>query len=118
MKSTKQAASRSPRTERTGANGDKHKIPIRDLSRSLPMALMRAREAVMQYFRPHHRQHVVTEQQWRVLGVLSKVGELEIADLARQAVLMPPSLSRILRYVEAARMVKRRPVEGALRRSL
>jgi len=93
-------------------------IPIRDLSRSLPMALMRAREAVMQYFRPHHRVHGVTEQQWRVLRVLNKVGELEIADLARQTVLMAPSLSRILRDLEAARMVSRRPVEGDLRRSL
>jgi homoprotocatechuate degradation regulator HpaR len=93
-------------------------IPIRDLSRSLPMALMRAREAVMQYFRPHHRVHGVTEQQWRVLRVLNKVGALEIADLARQTVLMAPSLSRILRDLEAASIVRRRPVEGDLRRSL
>ncbi len=93
-------------------------VPIRDLSRSLPMALMRAREAVMAYFRPHHRKHGVTEQQWRVLRVLNKAGDLEIGELARRSVLMPPSLSRILRDLEAARMVNRRPVPGDLRRSL
>ena len=93
-------------------------VAIRDLSRSLPMALMRAREAVMAYFRPHHRKHGVTEQQWRVLRVLNKAGDLEIGELARRSVLMPPSLSRILRDLEAARMVNRRPVPGDLRRSL
>ena len=82
------------------------------------MALMRAREAVMQYFRPHHRAHGITEQQWRVLRVLYKSGDLEIAELARQSVLMPPSLSRILRDLEAAKMVKRRMVHTDLRRSV
>ncbi len=93
-------------------------IPLRDLSRSLPMALMRAREAVMQYFRPHHRLHGITEQQWRVLRVLYKSGDLEIAELARQSVLMAPSLSRILRDLEAAKMVSRRVVRTDLRRSV
>lgn len=93
-------------------------IHLRDLSRSLPMALMRARESVMQYFRPHHRRHGITEQQWRVLRVLHKEGEIEIADLARQTVLLAPSLSRILRDLVAADMVSRRPVEHDLRRSV
>ena len=72
----------------------------------------------MQYFRPHHRLHGITEQQWRVLRVLYKSGDLEIAELARQTVLMPPSLSRILRDLEAAKMVSRRVVRTDLRRSL
>lgn len=93
-------------------------IHLRDLSRSLPMTLMRAREAVMQYFRPHHRRHGITEQQWRVLRVLHKSGEIEIADLARESVLLAPSLSRILRDLLAADLVNRRPVEHDLRRSL
>lgn|SRR6185437_11880337 len=113
---------RKPPTRRQPAplleDADGEDVPIRDLSRSLPMALMRAREAVMAYFRPHHRKHGVTEQQWRVLRVLNKAGDLEIGELARRSVLMPPSLSRILRDLEAARMVNRRPVPGDLRRSL
>jgi len=116
MKTPRNAAPAGARKER--ANGTAPKIPLRDISRSLPMALMRAREAVMQYFRPHHRLHGITEQQWRVLRVLYKSGDLEIAELARQAVLMPPSLSRILRDLEAARMVNRRVVRTDLRRSI
>ncbi|HVW67937.1 MAG TPA: homoprotocatechuate degradation operon regulator HpaR [Steroidobacteraceae bacterium] len=116
MKTPRNPAPGTARKER--ANGDVPKIPLRDLSRSLPMALMRAREAVMQYFRPHHRLHGITEQQWRVLRVLYKSGDLEIAELARQTVLMPPSLSRILRDLEAAKMVSRRVVRTDLRRSV
>jgi|SRR6185437_379400 len=118
MKTSRKTGSGTPE-ERSGEPGSNvPKIPLRDLSRSLPMALMRAREAVMQYFRPHHRSHGITEQQWRVLRVLYKSGDLEIAELARQSVLMPPSLSRILRDLEAAKMVKRRVVHTDLRRSV
>ena len=45
-------------------------FPMRAFSRSLPMQLLRAREAVMQRFRPMLHQHGVTEQQWRVIRVL------------------------------------------------
>jgi homoprotocatechuate degradation regulator HpaR len=93
-------------------------IPLRDLSRSLPLALMRARESVMQYFRPHHRRHGITEQQWRVLRVLYKSGEMEATDLARQSMLLAPSLTRILRDLEAAKMISRRWAETDLRRSV
>lgn len=93
-------------------------VALRDLSRSLPLALMRAREAVMQYFRPHHRRHGVTEQQWRVLRVLYRSGELETTELARQALLLAPSLTRILRDLEAARMINRHWLESDLRRSV
>lgn len=79
---------------------------------------MRAREAVMQYFRPHHRRHGVTEQQWRVLRVLYRSGELETTELARQALLLAPSLTRILRDLEAARMINRHWLESDLRRSV
>jgi len=117
MTPTKKAVSGAIRKERAAPQGEK-KIALRDLSRSLPMALMRAREAVMQYFRPHHRQHGITEQQWRVLRVLYKSGDLEIGELARQSVLMAPSLSRILRDLEKARMISRRAVRTDLRRSV
>jgi len=104
-----------PRSAQRTSQQDIH---LRDLSRSLPLALMRAREAVMQYFRPHHRQHGVTEQQWRVLRVLYRSGELETSELARQSLLLAPSLSRILRDLEATRMITRRTVASDLRRSV
>ncbi|MGH7006661.1 MAG: hypothetical protein ACREIP_22160, partial [Alphaproteobacteria bacterium] len=56
-------ARRSLRREEAQANGGD--FPMRAFSRSLPMQLLRAREAVMQRFRPMLHQHGVTEQQWR-----------------------------------------------------
>ncbi len=90
---------------------------LRGYGRSLPMALLRAREAVMQQFRPNLRRHGVTEQQWRVLRALQSRGTLEVTELARATCLLPPSLSRILRDLEGRRLVLRRPVDNDLRRS-
>jgi hypothetical protein len=57
---------------------------MRPFSRSLPMQLMRAREAVMRRFRPHLASHGFSEQQWRVLRALADAGELEIGALAAE----------------------------------
>ncbi|HEY8335192.1 MAG TPA: homoprotocatechuate degradation operon regulator HpaR [Tardiphaga sp.] len=93
-------------------------IPMRDFSRSLPMALLRAREAVMRHFRPSLRAHGLTEQQWRILRALSSHGEIEVTELAAVAYLLGPSLSRILRDLEARRLIKRRLVKSDLRRNI
>ncbi len=69
-------------------------------SRSLPIALLRAREAVMANFRPMLAEHDVTEQQWRVLRVLSESGRLDASDLASRASILAPSLTRILKTLE------------------
>src|SRR3954447_747537 len=71
--------------------------PMREFSRSLPMSLLRAREAVMRQFRPSLRNHGLTEQQWRILRALGAVDAIEVTDLARVAFFLGPSLSRILR---------------------
>ena len=42
--------------------------------RSLPIMLLRAREAVMKRFRPMLKAHGLSEQQWRVLRVLNETG--------------------------------------------
>ncbi len=57
-------------------------LPMRAFSRSLPMELLRAREAVMKRFRPALRDHGVTEQQWRILRALAHSGALEVSALA------------------------------------
>ena len=88
-----------------------------DESRSLPASLLRAREAVMQYFRPLHRKGRVTEPQWRVLRVLYARGEMEATELARRSFLLAPSLSRILPDLEAASLLRRQAVAGDLRRT-
>lgn len=92
------------------------RLPMRDFSRSLPMALLRAREAVMREFRPVLRDHGITEQQWRILRALSVGAEMEIAELASATFLLGPSLSRILRDLEARRLVTRRASDDDLRR--
>jgi len=89
-----------------------------DDRRSLPIALLRAREAVMAYFRPHHRKGGITEQQWRVIRVLYLEGEMDAADLARRACLLAPSLSRILKDLEAAKYLKHRPGDSDSLQSL
>ena len=91
---------------------------IKDDRHSLPIALLRAREAVMAYYRPHHREGSITEQQWRVIRVLYLDGEMDAAELARRSYLLAPSLSRILRDLEATGYLKRRPGDADSRQSL
>src|ERR1700709_2939423 len=82
--------------------------PMREFSRSLPMSLLRAREAVMRQFRPSLRNHGLTEQQWRILRALTAVETIEVTELARAASLLWPVLPRILRDLEARHLIERR----------
>src|SRR5689334_25346371 len=97
---------------------DMHRVPMRDFSQSLPMALLRAREAVMRQFRPSLRKHDLTEQQWRILRALAAVDAIEVTELARLAFLLGPSLSRILRDLEARQLVERKTAEADQRRAV
>ena len=94
------------------------RVPMREFSRSLPMALLRAREAVMRQFRPSLRRHGLTEQQWRILRALAAVDNIEVTELARTAFLLGPSLSRILRDLEARRLIERKTAKTDLRRGV
>ena len=94
------------------------RAPMRDFSRSLPMSLLRAREAVMRQFRPSLRNHGLTEQQWRILRALTAVDAIEVTELARVAFLLGPSLSRILRDLEARQLVERKTAEADQRRAV
>src|SRR5271169_1589921 len=94
------------------------RVPMRDFARSLPMSLLRAREAVMRQFRPSLRNHGLTEQQWRILRALAAIDAIEVTELARVAFLLGPSLSRILRDLEARRLIERRVAKADLRRAV
>ena len=89
---------------------------MREFSRSLPMSLLRAREAVMQHFRPSLRDHGLTEQQWRILRALTSIDAIEVTELAHVAFLLGPSLSRILRDLEARHLIERKVVKVDQRR--
>jgi homoprotocatechuate degradation regulator HpaR len=81
---------------------------MRPFQRSLPMQLMRAREAVMQRFRPHLNANGLTDQQWRIIRALNEVGSQDIVELGRACCLHTASLSRILPKLEADGLVSRR----------
>jgi homoprotocatechuate degradation regulator HpaR len=72
-------------------------IQIRRFSESLPMLLLRAREAAMSRFRPLLQAQGVTEQQWRALRALHEQGELTAAGLAAECAILAPSMTRIIR---------------------
>ena len=80
---------------------------MRKFDQSLPMALLRARELTMSYFRPLLNAQGLTEQQWRVIRVLQEYGELEFRDLSRVAWIQPASLTGILTRLERAALVRR-----------
>lgn len=80
---------------------------LRDIELSLPLQLLKAREATMARFRPMLRRHGMTEQQWRVIRVLAADEALDGVELARRSILLAPSLTRILQYFEKQNLVKR-----------
>lgn len=111
-------AQKKVRAHEPGATSEAHSVPMRDFSRSLPMALLRARETVMRQFRPALRAHDLTEQQWRILRALAAVDVIEVTELAHVAFLLGPSLSRILRDLEARGLIERKTMESDLRRGV
>ena len=80
---------------------------LRDFQHSLPMELLKAREAAMSRFRPMLRRHGLTEQQWRVLRALAAYQRIDAGELARRSFLLAPSLTRILQHLEREKLVKR-----------
>ncbi len=70
--------------------------PFRQTRRSLPIALLRAREAVMGPLRGMLATSGVNEQKWRVLRVLQERGPLELSQVAAEAVLLLSSLTRMV----------------------
>jgi homoprotocatechuate degradation regulator HpaR len=72
------------------------KTALPSTARSLPIALARARERVMAPIREMLSESGITEQQWRVLRVLSESGALDASKLADRACLLLPSLTRII----------------------
>ena len=92
--------------------------PPRPVKQSMPIALSRAREAVMAHFRPLLAERGYTEQQWRVLRVLNEQGPLDATSLARHAALLLPSLTRILKVLEDKKAITRQVNPRDSRRSL
>lgn len=96
---------------------------MRKFRRSLPMSLLKAREAVMKKFIPHLREQDLSPQQWRVLRALFDAGEegsleQEMSVLADNCYLLMPSMSRIVQNLEKRGLIERRASSTDLRCSM
>ena len=65
--------------------------------RSLTVALLRARESTMRRFKKYADAHNLSLPQWRVLRALADGEALDAGTLCQRCVILPPSLTRILR---------------------
>ena len=81
---------------------------VRATSRSLPIALLRAREKVMYPIRQMLLDAGVTEQQWRVLRIMDESGPSDATEIANSACLLMPSLTRILQHLESEQYCTRK----------
>ena len=90
----------------------------RNTRRSLPIALLRAREALMSHFRPMLAEHDITEQQWRVIRILAETGTVDASEMAERAFILAPSLTRIIRSLEERGIITKHKDENDGRRVL
>jgi homoprotocatechuate degradation regulator HpaR len=75
--------------------------------RNLPMLLLRAREKMMERFRPLLTAHGLTEQQWRIIRALHERGPLEPRQLSDLCTISSPSMAGVLARMEATALVKK-----------
>ncbi len=89
--------------------GDKRDMKNRlpSTARSLPIALLRARERVMGPIRKLLSDVDLTEQQWRVLRVVQESDGIDPTEIADQACLLLPSLTRILQKLDEKGLISR-----------
>lgn len=89
---------------------------MRPFDQSLPMALLRAREAVMRGFRRLLRERGLNEQEWRIMRALMEAEQLEIGELAERVFILKPSATRTVKNLEARGIVGRsRPISDQRR---
>lgn len=92
---------------KTAARGGRAAARMPSFSRSLPMLLLWAREAMMQRFRPELHARGLTDQQWRVIRALVDAESCEIYELSARCCMHPASLSRLLPKLAAKGLVAR-----------
>lgn len=85
---------------------------LRKTGRSLPIALLRAREVVMGPIRDMLGASGLNEQKWRVLRVVQEQGPLELSQVAHEACLLLSSLTRMVGPMVSEGLITRQtPVE-------
>lgn len=91
---------------------------MRSTDRSLPIALLRARETVMLPIREMLSRSNISEQKWRVLRVVSESGPMDQTLIAKRACLLLPSLTRIIKAMEHDGLLVRTPGSDDKRKSM
>lgn len=85
---------------------------------SLSGTLLATRELVMAPVRVELRAAGLTEQQWRVLRVLADDGPTDSSRLAEKALLLAPSVTRIMRDLMTRSLIVRQADPSDARRSI
>lgn len=93
-------------------------VALRQFEKSLPIALLRAREATMRRFKPHVDAHGLTVQQWRVIRALADDGPLDSKTLSARCVILAPSLTRIFRALREKGLIREAPTADARRHAV
>lgn len=91
---------------------------MRGFESSLPIALLRARQATAHKFKRHTDAEGLTQPQWRVIRALAAGEALDVATLASRCVLMQPSVSRLLKGLEERGLIETIAGRDARRRLL
>ena len=88
------------------------------LHRNLPMLLLRAREKMMERFRPLVTAHGLTEQQWRVIRALNESGPMEPRQISDICTISSPSMAGVLARMEAMELITKERFADDQRRVL
>ncbi|WP_300587360.1 MarR family transcriptional regulator [Marivita sp.] len=87
------------------------------VDRSLAVACTRGREAVVSRFRELLHREGFSEQQWRVMRILTDQGEKTSVEISALACIHKVSISRIINSLEGRGLVSRRASETDARSS-
>ena len=82
-------------------------MAIQDFSRSLPMMLYQALDALLPKFRRIFNEYGLTEQQWRILRVLWEHKKIALGKLSDLTLIPSPSLVGIVDRLEFSEFISR-----------
>lgn len=85
---------------------------------NLPYLFLKARESLMEHFRPIMNHFGLTEQQWRVLRALDEQGQMEPREICLMCKFSSPSMAGILARMEEVDLITRSRIKGDQRRVL
>ena len=85
---------------------------------NLPQRFLKARDSLMEHFRPILNHFGVTEQQWRILRALDEHGQLEPREICEMCQFSSPSMAGMLARMEEVELVERTRILGDQRRVL